>query len=388
MNQPLVSPEQEVLDGYPDLGYLAGPVSEAHPSVAAYSKSQILSPSGGAEIPPEAAANIIAAFSPPGLRDATRSPERSLSPFRARYSSSPESAGRYAVQHSASPTYIPQSGSPYLRHNKPSVIGGPIGGSSHAPPPGMTEVFVVEWAPNIEPQMLEIQRGGAGIAACAVFHLSGIRSKVVAADDITDVAVGGGMWISVRSADGSTQKLRPRSAADFGLLVESLGSLHTIGANANPSRQVRAAPLDASPSVPRVNSGGSGVSMMAALKMGFLMALISCVGYFVWTELVSGFFDPVLCITYISQQGSELNDVEEAAALKELFRGEVGGGGSVGEALGTAFSCCRVRDDSEDASCSLVIVDCGEKKACKYHTEALNQLKSNTVKVYFRRPLF
>eukprot|EP01063_Lacrimia_lanifica_P029304 TRINITY_DN4440_c0_g1_i2.p2 TRINITY_DN4440_c0_g1~~TRINITY_DN4440_c0_g1_i2.p2 ORF type:complete len:227 (+),score=64.49 TRINITY_DN4440_c0_g1_i2:51-683(+) len=126
-------------------------------------------------------------------------------------------------------------------------------GRTHPPhpprPTGVSEVFIVEWSPHTDPQMLEVQRGGAGGVACAVLHLNGVRKAVVRADTLKEVTAGSAMWFTLKCINGEAYKVRPRFAHDYTMLAESLSAVQSasqvqeLKATRPPSDGVMAKPI-------------------------------------------------------------------------------------------------------------------------------------------------
>ncbi|KAJ9446448.1 hypothetical protein DIPPA_30633 [Diplonema papillatum] len=261
--------------------------------------------------------------------------------------------------------------SPYHHHTpSPPRYSGPGGGYNRTPipvgngnppvPPGLSEVFVIEWAPHIEPQIIEVTRGGGGVQACAILHLSGVRHTIIPAEALLDVTVGGSMWMSLKCKNGVSFKIRPRSAADFGPLAESLGTLQSVGdlTNASPLRALRHA---TSPSPDRSVLSGSPVyhrgqqsllqTLWYAVKL-IMLTILFAVGFFqVSQEAYSWLTSPVVHVV-------PLGDGDVMTVAEALFNT-------------SQLSSCRLRHDYGD--CTLLLLDCGNGYSCNYDKQLINQ---------------
>eukprot|EP01064_Diplonema_japonicum_P006845 TRINITY_DN14672_c2_g1_i1.p1 TRINITY_DN14672_c2_g1~~TRINITY_DN14672_c2_g1_i1.p1 ORF type:complete len:475 (+),score=40.29 TRINITY_DN14672_c2_g1_i1:52-1425(+) len=281
--------------------------------------------------------------SPPPL-DSTPPPQsRSVSPIRIRgpvledvsYGQSPP------VPHTTA------AGASGVAYKYPRSVPCP-------PPPGMTEVFVVEWSPHPDPQVLEIQRGGAGVQPCAVLHLHGVRNTVIPAESIIDVAVAGSMWMHVNCKNGESFKVRPRSSPDYGPLAEALGALFSVGEAATglPLRSVK----PGKKGLQRAPSPWAPffTNLFYIFRLILVLVLVVVCCYYVGDTIQQWGASPLLAVHHLP-----------SPIIANL-----------------TLPCARLRESGSD--CQLFLIDCGNDYTCTYNaTEVSRQIQTSNVTTIF-----
>eukprot|EP01059_Diplonema_ambulator_P033618 TRINITY_DN7129_c0_g1_i1.p1 TRINITY_DN7129_c0_g1~~TRINITY_DN7129_c0_g1_i1.p1 ORF type:complete len:492 (+),score=39.56 TRINITY_DN7129_c0_g1_i1:72-1478(+) len=300
----------------------------------------ILSPLDRMEPPPRY--SHVPILSPPGIEGDTPSPprtmSRSISPIRNKEA--------VHVQPLSEPHFTP----PRYRPSESPYRNGPI----CPPPPGMTEVYVVEWSPHPDPQVLEVQRGGAGVQPCAVLHLHGVRHTVIPAESLVDVSVSGSMWMLLSCSNGEIFKIRPRSSQDYGPLAEALGALYSVGESAasTPLRTLKPGKKGPqrtpSPWAPYVTQ------IFYISRVLLLIAVTVCAVYFTGDVVYQWGTSPLVTIRH-----------HPTPVIGNL-----------------TLPTCRVRESSAD--CLLYLINCGSDYTCSYnHTEVARQVHEFNVTTIF-----
>ena len=212
------------------------------------------------------------------------------------------------------------------------------------PAPGVAEVFVVEWSPHCDPQILEVQRGGGSVGACAILHLAGVRHTIIPADSLVEVSISGSMWISMRCKDGTSHRLRPRNPQDYGPLTEALGTLQSVGIDDEPQQKAarRGSPIPTRLAVP--------TNVLKAVRIAILVLLSVGTVFYISRKIHEWGTSPVV---RVEQFGIAL-DIDQ-------------------------ISCCRIRDKSDD--CSLFLINCGNDYSCKFDQQVIDAHVRNTTTV-------